>query len=91
MAAFSASGQRSGPFSPRALIEPPLEGWRTNGGNLYNQRYSRATAIDRNNVAQLKGVWRTRLKGSGAAPQYSGEAQPIVHAYSMVADTLASD
>jgi len=79
LATFSASAQRSGPFSPRALIEPPLEGWRTNGGNLYNQRYSRATAIDRNNVAQLKGVWRTRLKGSGAAPQYSGEAQPIVH------------
>jgi quinohemoprotein ethanol dehydrogenase len=79
LAALPAAGQRGGSFAPRTLVEPPREGWRTNGGNLYNQRYSRATAIDRNNVARLKGMWRTRLKGSGAAAQYSGEAQPIVH------------
>jgi alcohol dehydrogenase (cytochrome c) len=71
--------QRGNEFSTRALVEPPRDGWRTNGGNLWNQRYSSLTAIDRSNVAQLKGVWRTRLKGSGVAPQYSGEAQPIVH------------
>jgi alcohol dehydrogenase (cytochrome c) len=61
------------------LTPPPKSGWLTNGGNLYNQRYSALTAIDRTNVAQLKGVWRTRLNGSGNGPQYSGEAQPIVH------------
>jgi len=71
--------QRNGAFSPGALTAPPRDGWRTNGGNLYNQRYSPLTLIDRSNVAQLKGVWRTHLNGSGVAPQYSGEAQPIVH------------
>ena len=71
--------QRNGAFSPSALTTPPREGWHTNGGNLYNQRYSPLTLIDRSNVAQLKGVWRTHLNGSGVAPQYSGEAQPIVH------------
>ncbi len=39
--------------------------WPTNGGNYYNQRYSPLARIDRANVAQLKGVWRTRLRGSG--------------------------
>ncbi len=37
-----------------------------------------ADAIDRSNVANLKGVWRTQLDGSGVGPQYSGEAQPLV-------------
>jgi quinohemoprotein ethanol dehydrogenase len=52
--------------------------WSTNGGDFYNQRYSPLKAIDRTNVARLKGVWRARLRGSGTAPQYSGFAQPIV-------------
>jgi alcohol dehydrogenase (cytochrome c) len=71
--------QRDRVFDPVALTELPRDGWRTNGGNLYNQRYSPLAQIDRSNVAQLKGVWRARLKGSGIGPQYSGEAQPIVH------------
>jgi alcohol dehydrogenase (cytochrome c) len=77
--AAPAFAQRETAFSARALVAPQRDGWRTNGGNLWNQRYSPLTAIDRSNVAQIKGVWRTRLKGSGLAPQYSGEAQPIVH------------
>ena len=36
-----------------ALKAPPKAGWPTNGGNLYNQRYSPLTAINRGNVAQL--------------------------------------
>ena len=67
-----------GAFSAARLTAPPTTGWPTNGGNLYNQRYSPLKAIDRANVAQLKGVWRARLRGSGTAPQYSGFAQPIV-------------
>ena len=59
-------------FSASALFAAPTTGWPTNGGNLYNQRYSPLTAINRANVAQFKGVWRTRLRGSGTAPQYSG-------------------
>src|SRR5579862_205493 len=66
-------------FSAARLTAPPTTGWPTNGGNLYNQRYSPLTAINRGNVAQLKGVWRARLAGSGVAPQYSGEGQPIVY------------
>src|SRR5205085_5986153 len=42
------------------------------------QRYSPLARITRSNVAQLKGVWRTHLRGSGLGPQYSGHAQPIV-------------
>jgi quinohemoprotein ethanol dehydrogenase len=75
----AAFAERKGAFAPAALTAPPRDGWRTNGGNLYNQRYSPLTQIDRDTVAQLKGVWRTHLNGSGVAPQYSGEAQPIVH------------
>ena len=65
-------------FSAAALTAPPTTGWPTNGGNLYNQRYSPLQAINRTNVAQLKGVWRTRLRGSGSQPQYSGFAAPLV-------------
>ena len=67
----------SGPSHP--LVQAPRDGWVTNGGNYYNQRYSPLTAIDRSNVSQLKGVWRTHLNGSGVGPQYSGAAQPVVH------------
>ena len=61
-----------------SLVAPPTSGWPTNGGNWYNQRYSPLTAIDRGNVAQLKGVWRARLDGSGVGARYSNSAQPIV-------------
>ena len=63
---------------PHPLTAPPTDGWPTNGGDLYNRRYSPLAEIDRSNVANLKGVWRARLDGSGIGPQYSGEAQPIV-------------
>ncbi len=63
---------------PHPLTAAPTDGWPTNGGDLYNRRYSPLTEIDRSNVANLKGVWRARLDGSGIGPQYSGEAQPIV-------------
>src|SRR5262245_2679112 len=65
-------------FSATTLPALPTSGWPTNGGNLYNQRYSPLTTINRSNVAQLKGVWRARLRGSGTPPQFSGFAQPIV-------------
>jgi hypothetical protein len=66
-------------FKGTALVAPPTAGWPTNGGNWYNQRYSPLSQIDRTTVASLKGVWRTRLRGSGVDTKYSGEAQPIVH------------
>ena len=61
------------------LTALPTSSWPTNGGDVYNRRYSPLTRINRDNVAQLKAVWRTRLNGSGTGVRYSGEAQPIVH------------
>jgi alcohol dehydrogenase (cytochrome c) len=66
-------------FKGDALVAAPTTAWPTNGGNWYNQRYSPLTQIDRGNVANLKGAWRTRLRGSGVGTKYSGEAQPIVY------------
>jgi quinohemoprotein ethanol dehydrogenase len=66
-------------FSAARLVAPPTNSWPTNGGNLYNQRYSSLDQIDTNNVSELKGVWRARLNGSAVGPRYSGEAQPIVY------------
>jgi quinohemoprotein ethanol dehydrogenase len=66
-------------WSGKQLVAPPTDGWPTNGGNVYNQRYSPLTQITTDNVAGLRAVWRARLGGSGVGPEYSGEAQPIVH------------
>ena len=57
----------------------PTEGWITNGGDLFNRRFSPLTQINRDNVGGMQPVWRTHLNGSGIGPQYSGEAQPIVY------------
>lgn len=78
-------------FSAERLVAPPTDAWPTNGGNLYNQRYSPLAQIDTGNVTQLKGVWRTHLRGSGAAPKYSGEAQPLVHGAVVYVSTGAND
>src|SRR5215467_10975496 len=57
----------------------PTDSWLKSGGNLFNQNFSPLTQINRQNVANLKGVWRARLDGSGTNGKYSGEAQPVVH------------
>ena len=82
LAAATAAGQTTRPapaWKGDALVAPPTSTWPTNGGNWYNQRYSPLVQIDRSNVVKLKGVWRTRLGGSGVGTKYSGEAQPIVY------------
>jgi len=66
-------------FAAKELVAPPSAGWLTNGGSLYNQRYSPLTRINRSNVANLKPNWRVSLNGSGLATKYSGQAQPIVY------------
>jgi alcohol dehydrogenase (cytochrome c) len=78
-------------FSPEILTELPTTGWPTNGGNVYNQRYSPLKAINRSNVAQVKGVWRARLRGSGTQPQYSGFAAPLVYDGVAYVSTGAND
>jgi len=69
---------RAPAFGPADLTAFPSTGWFTNGGDLFNRRYSPLRQITRDNVAGLKAVWRTRLGGSGLGAKYSGEAQPIV-------------
>ncbi len=66
-----ATGTSAQSFSSEALVELPTDGWRTNGGNLFNQNYSPLDQINRENVRELKGVWQTRLRGSGVGPRYS--------------------
>jgi alcohol dehydrogenase (cytochrome c) len=78
-------------FSAAKLTASPTTSWPTNGGNLYNQRYSPLKAIDQTNVTKLKGVWRTRLRGSGTQPQYSGFAQPLVYDGVAYVSTGAND
>jgi quinohemoprotein ethanol dehydrogenase len=78
-------------FTGAKLTAHPAMSWPTNGGNLYNQRYSPLRAIDRTNVAQLKGMWRTRLRGSGTQPQYSGFAAPLVYDGVAYVSTGAND
>src|SRR5689334_8190117 len=90
-AALAAALLGSADFSPSKLAAPPTTSWPTNGGNLSNQRYSPLAAINRDNVAQMKGVWRARLRGSGTAPQYSGFATPIVYDGAAYVSTGADD
>jgi len=65
-------------YTAKQLTELPVAGWTTNGGNIYNQRFSPLTEINAGNVALLKGEWQAHLNGSGVGPPFSGEAQPIV-------------
>jgi quinohemoprotein ethanol dehydrogenase len=78
LASIPALGQDAGAFSAAQLVRPADINWSTNGGSLDNQRYSTLTQLNKTNVANLKGVWHVNL-GSGAGPQFSGEAQPLVY------------
>jgi alcohol dehydrogenase (cytochrome c) len=91
MGAHAQSIRRAPAFAPADLVAAPKTDWATNGGDLWNRRWSPLTAINRDNVATLKGVWRTHLKGSGLGSQYSGEAQPIVYRGVLYIATGADD
>ncbi|MDX6513388.1 MAG: quinohemoprotein ethanol dehydrogenase [Gaiellaceae bacterium] len=78
-------------FAPKDLAAEPTDNWITNGGSLANRRYSPLTAIDTSNVAQLKGVWRTHLRGSAVAAKYSAEGQPLVFDGVIYVSTGADD
>ena len=78
-------------FTAQQLMAPPQAGWITNGGNLYNQRYSPLSRINKANVATLKPAWRTHLNGSGTDSKYSGQAQPIVYDGAIYISTGAND
>jgi quinohemoprotein ethanol dehydrogenase len=65
-------------FTKQQLTALPKDAWITNGGNIFNQRYSPLTEINRDTVKNLKAEWRIHLN-SGAGPQYSGQAQPLFY------------
>jgi quinohemoprotein ethanol dehydrogenase len=66
-------------FSAADLAAAPKDDWPTVGGDIGNERYSPLGQISTSNIAQVKGVWRTHLDGSGLAAKYSGEGQPVVY------------
>ncbi len=66
-------------FTYKELTALPTDGWYTNGGNLYNQRYSPLDQINRDNVGKLKAEWRASLNGSGINARAGNQAQPIVY------------
>ncbi len=66
-------------FTPAELVQLPTTSWPTNGGNVYNQRYSPLQQIDRSNVKELKAVWRASLRGSGLDRKNSGQGQMLEH------------
>jgi alcohol dehydrogenase (cytochrome c) len=66
-------------FTAQELQALPTDNWPTAGGNLRNERYSPLTQLNTSNIAQVKGIWRTHLDGSGVAAKYSGEGQPVVY------------
>ena len=66
-------------FSEKQLAAPPVNGWITNGGSLSNERYSPLKQINRDNIRDVKAVWRTHLDGSGMGAQHSGQGQPLMY------------
>ena len=77
-------------FSADDLTTLPKQDWITNGGTVFNQRYSPLDEINTLECLRLKGVWRIHL-GSATEAKYSGEAQPLVHDGVAYVSTGASD
>ena len=65
-------------FGADYLTALPRENWITNGGTVYNQRYSPLDEINDGNVEDLKAEWKADLD-SGTEAKYSHEAQPVVY------------
>ncbi len=78
-------------FSGEELAAWPTDSWITNGGNIYNQRYSPLSQINRDNVSRLSPEWQMNLNGSGTASKYSGQAQPLVYDGVIYIPTGAND
>lgn len=78
-------------FRPEQLVPPPTDSWPTNGGNLYNQRYSPLTQINRATIAGMKAEWRVHMNGSGSGPNHSGQAQPLFYDGSLYVVTGEND
>ena len=61
--AVNAQPARSPAFSSASLTNMPTDGWVTNGGSIYNQRYSPLTQINQDNVVELGLAWSREIGG----------------------------
>ena len=77
-------------FTAAQLLAPPEQNWITNGGSLFNQRYSPLKQINRDNVAGLKALWRTSM-GSGTNFGNSGQAQILEYDGTLFVSNGAND
>ena len=48
-------------FTSEQLLAPPDPNWITNGGSLFNQRYSPLKLVNRDNVEHYRGLLEQRL------------------------------
>ncbi|MFA1819520.1 PQQ-binding-like beta-propeller repeat protein [Virgibacillus oceani] len=71
-------GEMAPDFSSEELVAQPSGNWLTNGGDIYNRRFSPLDQIDTSNVSDLKAEWVTSM-GTGHEFKYSGESTPIVY------------
>src|SRR5690606_33167740 len=95
-AAFAANAQSqtitpSPAFSGQELAAQPNGNWVANGGNILNQRYSPLDEINRENVKDLKAVWRASLQGSGVTPRAGNQAEVLYYEGTLYAVTSAND
>ncbi len=77
-------------FSAKDLTALPTDNWVTNGGNVYNQRYSPLDQINKSNVANVKALWRSGM-ASGGRQDHSGQAQILVYGDSLYVINGAND
>ena len=95
-AVFAASAQAqdiipSPAFTGEELAAQPNGNWVANGGNVLNQRYSPLDQINRENVKDLKAVWRASLQGSGVTPRAGNQAEVLYYEGTLYAVTSAND
>ena len=67
-------------LTAKQLTELPVNGWITNGGNVFNQRYSPLAEINSTNVGSVKAEWQahepTRSSGANAGRTAVTAVQP---------------
>src|SRR5262245_4770379 len=81
---------RAPAFSANDLTTLPRGAWITNGGTLFNQRYSPLTALNRDNIGGLRALWRTGM-GSATDPGHAGQAQILVYGDTLYVANGAND
>jgi alcohol dehydrogenase (cytochrome c) len=72
------------------LQAAPTSGWITNGGTVFNQRYSPLNLINRDNVKNLRALWRSGM-GSGTSPGHAGQAQILAWGDALYVSNGAND